>query len=138
MKTTVKWNGNMAFTGETPSGHKLELDPTVNEQGNTNGPSPMEAVLVALGGCSGIDVVSIFQKMRLDIKDFSIEIEAGRADDHPRVFNKITMVYKVWGENLSEDRVKRAVDLTQEKYCSVLHMVNKTAQVDYSYEINPL
>ncbi|WP_366924438.1 OsmC family protein [Metallumcola ferriviriculae] len=137
MTTTVQWKGNMAFEGKTPSGHKILLDPTLNEEYQAKGPSPMEVVLVALGGCSGIDVVSIFEKMRLDVTDFKIEIEAARADEHPKVYNKIKMVYRVWGENLSEDRVKRAVDLTQEKYCSVLHMLNKTASVEYSYQINP-
>lgn len=137
MKATVSWKGNMAFEGQSGSGHRILMDAPVKAGGEDRGPSPMETVLMSLGGCTGIDVISILQKMRLDVKDLQVEIEAERAADHPRVFKKITMVYKVWGKNLPEDKVKRAVELTQEKYCSVLHMVNKTAEVEYSFQINP-
>ncbi|MBO8169676.1 MAG: OsmC family protein [Thermoanaerobacteraceae bacterium] len=137
MKATVSWKGNMAFEGQSGSGHRILMDAPAKAGGEDRGPSPMETVLMSLGGCTGIDVISILQKMRLDVKDLQVEIEAERAADHPRVFNKITMVYKVWGDNLPEDKVKRAVELTQEKYCSVLHMVNKTAEVEYSFQINP-
>jgi len=137
MKTIVSWKGNMAFEGETPRGNKVLMDASAKAGGEDRGPSPMEAVLMTIGGCTGIDVLGILEKMRLDVTDLKVEIEGDRAEDHPRVFNKLNMVYKVWGKDLPEDKIKRAVELTQEKYCSVLHMVNKTAKVTYTYEINP-
>ncbi|KKM09466.1 hypothetical protein SY88_17725 [Clostridiales bacterium PH28_bin88] len=137
MKATVTWQGGRAFEGETESGHRVLLDASLKAGGGNRGPSPMETVLVALGGCTGIDVVAILEKMRVQVDDLQVILEAGRAEDPPQVFTGVNMVYQLWGVDLPEDKVKRAIELTQEKYCSVLHMINKTAKVDFRYEINP-
>lgn len=131
MHSVVKWKKELSFEATTDKGHKIDLS------GQGKAPSPMEVVLAGLGGCTGMDVISILEKMRLPVERFEVELSADRAQDHPKVFTKIEMDYKVWGENLPEDKVKRAVELTQEKYCSVLHMLNKTAEIVYRYKINP-
>lgn len=133
MKITAKWLGNMDFEAYNERNHKVFMS---NMEG-TIGPTPMELVLMGLGGCTGLDVVSILEKMRVPFDRFEIEVSGERAEDHPRVFKKVSVVYRLWGSELPEDKVARAVQLTQEKYCSVLHMVNKTAEVSYRYEINP-
>lgn len=137
MKATVSWQGGRAFEGQTESGHRLLLDASLKAGGENRGPTPMETVLVALGGCTGIDVVAILEKMRVKVEDLRVELEAGRAEEPPQVFTQVNMVYKLWGTSLPEEKVKQAVKLTQEKYCSVLHMINKTAKVEFKYEINP-
>lgn len=136
MKATVQWTDDMRFAASADSGHEVIIDTGTANGGGDTGPRPMEMVLMGLGGCTGMDVVSILKKMRIEFDDFRIDIEADRAADHPKVFNRVNMVYRVWGRDVPEDKVKRAVELTQERYCSVLHMVNKTAQVGYRYEVN--
>ncbi|NLC76830.1 MAG: OsmC family protein [Clostridia bacterium] len=133
MQITAKWLGNMDFEAENTRGHKVAMS---NMEG-TIGPTPMELVLMGLGGCTGLDVISILNKMRIDYRRFEVQVSGERAEDHPKVFSQVSVVYKIWGDNIPEEKLARAVELTQEKYCSVLHMVNKTAQIQYRYEINP-
>lgn len=134
MQVISKWIGNLDFEGVNTREHKLTMS---SSDGNL-GPTPMEMVLMGLGGCTGMDVASILAKMRVDFDRFEVVVTGSRGDEHPRVFNRVSVVYRIWGDEISEDKFKKAVDLTQEKYCSVLHMVNKTAEVNYSYEINPI
>lgn len=133
MEVTAKWLSNMDFESENTKGHKVTMS---NFEG-TAGPTPMELVLMGLGGCTGMDVISILNKMRIAYDRFEINVAGERAGDHPKVFSEVSVVYRIWGDNIPEEKLARAVELTQEKYCSVLHMVNKTAQVSYRYEINP-
>lgn len=135
MKATVTWQGGMKFSATAGSGGTVLMDVTRTPEGTIPGPSPMEMVLMGLGGCTGIDVTMLLQKMREDLTGLEVDIEAERADEDPRVFTKVDMVYRLRGKSLSEEKVKRAIELTQTKYCSVLHMVNKTAKVSYRYEI---
>ncbi len=136
MKATIQWKDSMRFVASADSAHEVTMDAAPAGGGSDQGPRPMEMVLMGLGGCTGMDVVSILGKMRVAFDDFRVDIEAERAAEHPKVFDRVAMVYRVWGTDVPEDKVKRAVDLTQEKYCSVLHMVNKTAAVTHRYEIN--
>lgn len=136
MKVKVNWEGKMRFEAVGDSGHTVVMDTATSMGGEDQGPRPMEMVLMALGGCTGIDVVAIMNKQRTPIDRLQVEIEAERAADDPRVFTRVIMKYHIWSTEVPEDKVRRAIELTQEKYCSVLHMVNKTATVDYSYEIH--
>lgn len=133
MKTTTKWISNLDFEGQNTRDHKVAMS---NSKGNL-GPTPMELVLMGLGGCTGMDVLSILDKMRITFDRFEVQVEGTQADDHPKVFTQVSVLYKIWGTDVDEDKLARAVDLTQEKYCSVLHMINKTAAISYRYEINP-
>ena len=95
----------------------------------------MELVLIGTGGCSAYDIVSILEKSRSDIDDVIVELEATRADEPPKVFTHIHMHFIVKGRDLREDRVKRAIELSVEKYCSATAMLEKTAKVTHDFEI---
>jgi len=135
MKTRVKWLDNMSFVGESASGHSVVMDGPPESGGRNMGIRPMEMLLLGLGGCSSFDVVMILQRGKQDLVDCEVEIEATRADIEPKVFTKIHMYFIVKGNNLSEAKVKRAIDLSAEKYCSASIMLGKTAEVTHDYEI---
>jgi putative redox protein len=133
VKTTVTWTGQMAFSGITPSGHEIKMDAAEEIGGQNSGARPMELLLHAVAGCTGIDIISILQKMRLEPTSFHMEVEGTRAEDHPRRFTHIHIHYALEGE-LPEDKVIRAIQLSKDKYCSVAHSLN--AMITVSYSIN--
>lgn len=136
MTTVVKWQGSgMAFDATASTGHEVRMDAAPEVGGENTGPRPMEMVLMGLGGCTGIDVVMMLQKMGQDIKDVQIEIDSERADDIPKVFTKIHVHFKVIGIDLNEKKVKRAVELSAEKYCSVSKMLEKSVEMSHDYEV---
>lgn len=137
MKAKVRWSEGLQFVGTTESGHALVLDTHAEVGGLESGPSPVELTLVALGGCTGMDVVSILRKMRLEWERFEVGLEAERVSDHPRVFTKIHLTYRIWGDKIPEDKLKKAIDLSLERYCSVGAMLAKSAEITYGYELNP-
>ncbi|MDM7946232.1 MAG: OsmC family protein [Oceanibaculum nanhaiense] len=138
MKTRVKWIDGMAFMGESGTGHALVMDGAPENGGRNLGPRPMEMLLLGLGGCTAFDVVMILQKGRQPIEDCQVEIEAERAEDHPKVFTKVHMRYLVKGRGLSADAVHRAVELSVDKYCSATHVINKTAAMTHEVVIEEL
>lgn len=138
MKTRVKWIDGMAFMGESGTGHALVMDGAPEYGGKNLGPRPMEMLLLGLGGCTAFDVVMILQKGRQPIEDCQVEIEAERAEDHPKVFTSVHMRYLVKGRGLSADAVNRAVELSVEKYCSATHIINKTAAMTHEVVIEEL
>lgn len=135
MNATVRWMEGLSFTATPESGATITLDTLPEHGGTGRGPSPMETVLLALGGCTGMDVVSILQKMRAPLEGVEIRISADRANEHPRVFTKIHLEYVFTGRGLAADQVKRAVELSQEKYCSVSAMLRNAAELTYSWRI---
>lgn len=136
MTTVVKWNGSgMAFDATASTGHTVRMDAAPEVGGENAGPRPMEMVLMGLGGCTGIDVVMMLQKMGQNIKDVQIEIESERSEEIPKVYTKIHVHFKIIGTDLNEKKVKRAVDLSAEKYCSVSKMLEKTAQMSHDFEM---
>ncbi|RKQ73332.1 OsmC family protein [Oceanibaculum indicum] len=138
MKTRVKWIDGMAFMGESGTGHAVVMDGAPENGGRNLGPRPMEMLLLGLGGCTAFDVVMILQKGRQPIEDCQVEIEAERAEDHPKVFTKVHMRYLVKGRGLSADAVHRAVELSVDKYCSATHVINKTAAMTHEVVIEEL
>lgn len=133
MKARVKWVEERTFVGESGSGHKVVLGTALGPEGKTPGPSPMELVLIGTGGCSAYDVVHILEKGREAIEDCVVELDADRAE--PRVFTRIHMHFVVKGRSLSSDKVKRAIDLSIEKYCSASAMLAKTATITHDFEV---
>ncbi|MDR5694891.1 MAG: OsmC family protein [Armatimonadota bacterium] len=123
----------MRFDGFASSGSSITLDAHPDHGGSGAGPTPMESVLIALAGCTGMDVVSILRKMRAPLAGMRIEVNAQRAPEHPKVFTQIHVRYVAWGEGLQHDQVEKAATLSQEKYCSVSAMLKKTA--DLTYEV---
>jgi putative redox protein len=133
MELTVKWNEKMAFSGTTPSGHEIKMDAAPEVGGENTGARPTELLLQAVAGCTGIDIISILHKMRLEPASFHMDVKGERADDHPKRFTTIHVHYALEGD-LPEDKVFRAVQLSTEKYCSVSHSLN--AEITASYSIN--
>ena len=135
MKAVVKWLDNMSFIGESESGHSVVMDGPPESGGRNLGVRPMEMVLLGMGGCTAFDVVMILQRQRQAITDCHVELSAERADEAPKVFTRIHVHYVVKGKALDEKKVRRAVDMTAEKYCSVSIMLAKSVEVTHDFEI---
>ncbi len=121
----------MAFASTTPSGHELKMDASEEVGGENSGPRPTEMLLNAVAGCTGIDIISILHKMRLEPTSFLMDVKGERAENHPKKFTKIHIHYALEGE-LPEDKVVRAIELSKNKYCSVSHSLDSTITVSYS------
>ncbi|MBO9128399.1 OsmC family protein [Bacillus sp. 165] len=131
MKTTIQWIGKMAFSGTAPSGHEIKMDASEEVGGENNGARPTELLLYAVAGCTGIDIISILHKMRLNPVSFHMEVEGTRAEEHPKRFTDIHIHYALEGE-LPEEKVIRAIQLSKDTYCSVSHSLSATIAVSYS------
>jgi len=133
MKAEVTWqpsNAGLAFKGVMDDGKTLQLD------GNGEGLSPMQAVLMSVGSCSSVDVVEIMRKARQSIDGCVCKLEAVRAETAPRVFTSIHAHYEVSGNNINEKHLARAVQLSTEKYCSVMLMLTGQVTVTTSFGIH--
>lgn len=135
MKVRIKWIENVAFVGESESGHALVMDGAPEGGGRNLGPRPMETVLIGTGGCTAYDVVHILRKSRVDVTDCVVDIDADRADEDPKVFTRIHFHFVVTGKGLKPQQVDRAVHLSAEKYCSASIMLAKTAEITHDFEI---
>lgn len=127
MKVKASWVEGYRFIGSNEQGHGVIMDGSGGEQ--RLGTSPMEMLLLGLGGCSGIDVVHILKKSRENVEDCVVDIEGTRADSEPKVFTDIHMIYTVTGHKLNMEKVERAVELSAEKYCSASVMIGKVANI---------
>ncbi len=136
MKTTVKWVDGAMFAGESGSGHTVVMDGPEDLGGRNMGPRPMEMLLLGTGGCSIYDVLSMLKKSRQNVLDCRVEIQAERADAVPAVFTAINMHFVVTGSGLKESAVRRAVELSAEKYCSASIMLgNAGVEISHTFEI---
>ena len=133
-ETTVQWIDEMTFSAATGSGHTLVLDGGGNKEGESAGPSPMELMLVGLAGCTAIDVVMILRRQRQPLAGLSVTIKGERAPDPPRVYTHITIEYVVSGD-VDENKLQRAIQLSEEKYCSASAMLEKTAVIEHRYRL---
>ena len=127
----------MSFVAESGSGHAMVIDGAPEHGGRNLGPRPMETVLMGTGACTAFDVVMILNKARQPVTDCVVELEAERAETEPRVFTKIHLHYRVKGNGLDPNKVRNAVELSKEKYCSATIMLGKTAEIVTSFEIVP-
>lgn len=135
MKGRIKWVQDATFVGESGSGHAVVMDGPPDSGGRDIGIRPMEMLLLGLGGCTAFDVVYILKRARQEVTDCVVHLDAERADDVPKVFTRIHVHFIISGQNLSENQVKRAVELSAEKYCSASLMLGKTATISHDYEI---
>ncbi|MFC0300856.1 OsmC family protein [Virgibacillus soli] len=133
MELTVKWNKKMAFSSMTPSGHDIKMDASEKVGGENTGARPTELLLNAVAGCTGIDIISILTKMRLNPTSFEMKVAGERAEAHPKRFTKIHIHYALEGD-VPEEKVVRAITLSKDKYCTVAHSLN--AEITASYSIN--
>jgi putative redox protein len=127
----VKWIVEEKFVATSPSGHAMVVD---SDRESNKAPGPMELVLMALGACTATDVVAILKKKRQKLESLEVVCSGERAAEPPTVWTKLEIVYRLRGE-LDESAVKRAIELSEGKYCSVSAMLKKTAQVSWRYEI---
>jgi putative redox protein len=137
MQITAQWTAPQRFDAVAPdTGSRLTMDTPADSGGAGAGPTPMEAVLMALAGCTGIDVVSILRKMRENLEGLTIQVSADRATAHPRVYTTIHVRYVAWGRGLKREQVERAAALSREKYCPVTAMLGKTAQITHEVVVS--
>lgn len=137
MKATVRWEGDAKFRARAEgSGHEVLMDGPAEIGGVNAGPRPMETLLMGMGGCSSVDVVYILQKARQDVTGCVAEMTAERAPEPPQVFTKIHLHFVVTGRSLKDNQVKRAVELSAEKYCSASIMLARGGvDITHSYEV---
>ena len=135
MNARIKWIENVAFLGESESGHALVMDGSPEAGGRNLGPRPMETVLIGTGACSAYDVVHILKKGREQVTDCVVELHAERALTDPKVFVSIHFHFIVTGHGLNTGKVERAIKLSAEVYCSASAMLAKTAQITHDFEI---
>jgi putative redox protein len=136
MDAKITWKSGMSFTGVADSGFVVPMGTAVEHGGANDGVRPMEMILIALGGCTAFDVISILQKKRQDVTDFEIRVHGDRASEHPMVYTDITLEYIVTGHALDPEAVHRAVELSETKYCSVSAMLRKAANINIVTTIN--
>jgi putative redox protein len=127
----VKWIGEEKFVATSPSGHAIAID---SDRESNQAPGPMELLLMALGACTGTDVVSVLKKKRQKLQSLEVVCSGERAAQPPTVWTKLEIVYRLRGE-LDERAVKHAIELSEEKYCSVAATLKKTANLSWRYEI---
>jgi putative redox protein len=127
----VSWVDGALFVAEGGSGHTLTMDGAPDIGGRNLASRPMEVVLMGMGGCTAIDVVSMLRKQRQDIEGVEVSLSAERATEHPMVFTEVKLVYTVRGRKLNKALVERAVSLSDEKYCSATAMIKKSAKVSH-------
>jgi putative redox protein len=135
MKIRIKWIEDVAFMGESETGHAVVMDGAPENGGRNIGMRPMEMLLIGMGGCTSFDVVTILKKSRQVVTDCVAEISAERADEVPKVFTKIHVHFVVTGIDLNDKQVERAVSLSAEKYCSASIMLSKSVDITHDYEI---
>jgi putative redox protein len=135
MESTIKFIDGLRFVAEGSSGHSLIMDGDPEFGGNDSAPRPTELILMGLGGCAGMDVISILKKKRLEVTGFEIIVRGKKAEAHPKRFTDVDIEFLVKGKNISEDAVKRAVELSMDKYCSVKATLEGVANITYSHRI---
>jgi putative redox protein len=132
-ETVLHMVDGLHFVGTTPSGHSIELDSKVSVPALAA--TPMELLLVALGGCTAMDAISILRKMREEVTAYDVRLTSERAEEHPRVYTSILITHQVAGTGISEANVRRAIQLTMQRYCPVFAMLYPTVTILERYEI---
>lgn len=135
MNAKVTWGGRLTFNGTASTGFTVPLgaDPSVG--GDNDGFRPMEMFAIGIAGCTAMDVISILLKKRQDVTDFEVYVQAEQALDHPRVFTDIQIEYIVTGHNVNEKALKRAIELSETKYCPAQGMLAKVVPITSTYLI---
>jgi len=133
-EVSVQWIDGNSLSTTTGSGHTLVLDSMPKDGAISAGPSPMEMLLVSLAGCTAIDVVHILGRQRQPVTGLKVNVKGERASDYPMVYTNITIEYVVQGE-VDEEKLRRAIDLSEEKYCSASAMLGKTATIEHTYRL---
>lgn len=135
-EVALNWKGGMSFETEL-DGHKLNIDVPEEMGGKDTGPRPKKLLLIALAGCTGMDIASLMKKMRVEVDDFDIKVEAPLTDEHPKTYYSMKLIYEFFGENISEEKITKIVNMSLDKYCGVSAMYKKAVDFDFEIRINP-
>lgn len=135
IKIRVKWSGGMAFNTVTDTNHRVIMDSSIDQGGAGKAPTPMELVLTALGGCTGMDIVTILEKMGVEFSNLEIELCGERRKEPPMVYSVIDIKYVIRGKAIPDNKVRRAIELSKKKYCSVSAMLSESCDIRYTYQI---
>ena len=137
MKDTISlsWMQGMAFETEL-NGHKITIDANESVGGKNSGPRPKPLMMVALAGCTGMDVVSILKKMRVEYDNLEIKVEGDLTEEHPKHFTKMKVIYVFTGKNLPLDKIQKAVNLSEDRYCGVSVSYKKAMEIEYEIVLN--
>ena len=130
----VNWKKGMAFEAAV-NGHKLIMDASAEGGGGNTGPRPKPLMMASLAGCTGMDVVSILQKMRVVPEDFSITVEGELTEEHPKHYTRMHIIYRFKGKDLPMDKLQKAIDLSQERYCGVMASYRKAMELSYEIQL---
>lgn len=135
-EVNTRWIDNMAFETEI-NGHKLIIDADHEVGGENLGPRPKPFMLAALGGCTAMDVISILKKMRVEVKSLNVKVEGELSEEHPKRFYKMHVTYEIEGDDLPMDKVKKAVILSEDRYCGVSAVYKDVIEMTSEIVINP-
>lgn len=131
---SVNWQENMAFEA-TVNGHKFMIDAVEKVGGENRGPRPKPLMLAALVGCTGMDVISILKKMRVELEDFDVSVEGDLGEEHPVSYTKMHIIYSFTGKNLPKDKIEKAINLSQERYCGVSDFYKKVIPITHEIKL---
>ncbi len=131
---TAKWLGNLAFEGSV-GGHKITIDAGRSGGGEDRGARPKSLMLLALAGCTGIDVISILKKMRVEVENLNITVEGNLTEEYPKYYHSMHVIYEFTGKNLPPDKLQKAVELSEEKYCGVSAVYKKAVKMTSEIKI---
>lgn len=135
MQVSLDWKQGLSFSGTAPSGYSLAMSAYEDVGGAGDGFAPVELVALGLGGCTGMDVVSILQKKRQDVQKFQVRVTTQRKEEHPKVWTHALIEYIITGSNIDPAAVERAIQLSSEKYCPVQNMLKFSVKLETRYEI---
>jgi len=138
MKTSLSLDrkDKMDFESEL-NGHKITIDAVDAVGGEYRGPRPKPLMLLSLAGCTAMDVISILKKMRVEPDNFQVEVVANHTDEHPKHYDEMHVIYKFWGKDLPEDKIQKAVDLSEERYCGVSYVYKHYVKMSNEIQLNP-
>ena len=135
-KITTNWKGNMVFESDNPRWDSIMMDASEDFGGTNSGMAPKAMMLSSLAGCSGLDIVSVLNKMKVTDYEFKMEVEGELTDEHPKYYHTVTVDYHFYGKDLNANKIKKAIDLSVEKYCGVMEMFRQFAEVKTNIHIH--
>jgi len=134
-KISIDWTDEMSFKSEV-NGHEIIIDADEKVGGKDRGPRPKPLMLLSLAGCTGMDVISILKKMRVEPEDFRVTTDANNTEEHPKHYDEIKVIYEFWGKNLPKDKIEKAVNLSEERYCGVSHVYKQYVKMSTEIKIH--
>ena len=129
-KITTHWQGELTFESNNPSGKSVIMDTDIEGQEERFGLSPKAMMLSSLAGCSGLDVITILDKMKMKIDDFKIVVSGDLTEEHPKYYHSVKVDYHFYGSDLIKSKCEKAVNLSVEKYCGVMEMFRQFAKIE--------